>query len=612
LGKIPFLVSNLQIKVGFLFLLVALIPLGIVGTFSIRTAEDLIMNMVSNELENVATDKAALLERWISERRVDLQVVAGSSILKSMDAEQIAPYLELVQEKYGVYEGFVAISSDGELIVNTLGDHVNHRQEEWYEEPMAGKSYLSRISFNADRKQSVFRVSAPVVGDNGKVKGVVCATVGTRTILSIILRVSLGETGECYLVNGNGTFLAHKEPRRILTENIAQSGSFKNIFGGPDHRNIYSDYRGVEVLGASRRVADTDWYLVVEQDRDEAFRSADRLKRYVYLVLGFSACGAMIVAWLLSFYIVKPIRTLSKAADALAGGEFQAAAVKTGRTDEIGVLYHAFQHMANRLQERQLGLKERADLTEEELRETDVRLKKTELAAERSERLAALGRLAAGVTHEIRTPLTSLKLFLESVRGEIEISPEYEEDFQIAMHQIRRIEATINRFLDFAKPQEPIFSTIDTAELIEDALLLVKPKTKHQQSRLKVMIDDTLPGIKGDRKQLGEVLLNLMVNALEAMPSQGTLTVSARLDRYELGGSPLECVRIDISDTGEGIQEKDISMLFDPFFTTKASGSGLGLAIVQATVRRHGGAVEVQSAEGKGTTFSVFLPPITA
>jgi two-component system NtrC family sensor kinase len=251
-------------------------------------------------------------------------------------------------------------------------------------------------------------------------------------------------------------------------------------------------------------------------------------------------------------------------------------------------------------------------LTEEELRETDVRLKKTELAAERSEQLAALGRLAAGVTHEIRTPLTSLKLFLESVRGEIEISPEYEEDFQIAMHQIRRIEATINRFLDFAKPQEPIFSTIDTAELIEDALLLVKPKTKHQQSRLNVMIDDTLPGIKGDRKQLGEVLLNLMVNALEAMPSQGTLTVSATLDRYELGGSPLECVRIDISDTGEGVQDKDMAMLFDPFFTTKASGSGLGLAIVQATVRRHGGAVEVQSAEGKGTTFSVFLPPITA
>ena len=528
-----------------------------------------------------------------------------------MDSEQIAPYLKLVQEKYGVYEGFVVVSRNGSVVFDSLGGQVNTTQEKWYEEPMEGSLYQSGISLDPGRRQSVFRISAPIVGNNSQIKGVVCATVGTRTILSIILRVSLGETGECYLVDKDGTFLAHKEPGRILTENIAQSESFKNIFGGVNHRRIYSDYRGVEVLGASCAVAGTDWYLVVEQDRDEAFRSTDRLKRYVYLVLAFSACGAMILAWLLSFYIVHPIRTLSRAANTLTGGEFQSPVVKTNRTDEIGVLYHAFQDMADRLRERQLSLKEQVDLTEAELRETDVRLKKTELAAARSEQLAALGRLAAGVTHEIRTPLTSLKLFLESVRGEIEISPEYQEDFQIAMQQVKRIESTINRFLDFAKPQEPIFSIIDTAQLIEDALLLVRPKANHQQVDLQVMIDDNLPRIRGDRKQLGEVLLNLMVNALEAMVNQVKLTVSAFMDRFELGGKPRDCVRIGVSDTGPGIGEENISMLFDPFFTTKASGSGLGLSIVQGTVRRHGGDVKVQSAKGEGTTFSVFLLPTT-
>jgi len=636
-------------------------PLGIVGTFAIRTAEDLIINMVSSELENVGADKAALLERWILERQIDLQVVAGSSILKSMDSQQIAPYLKLVQKKYEVYEAFVVVSRNGSVVFDSLGGQINTptprlpsprtgysenarmrgnggqapspfsavearatmaksakgkglgggEKEKWYEEPMAGRLYLSGISFESGRRQSVFRISAPIVGYNGQIKGVVCATVGTRTILSIVLRVSLGETGECYLVDKDGTFLAHKEPRRILAENIARSESFKNIFGRVNHRRIYSDYRGVEVLGASCAIAGTDWYLVVEQDRDEAFRSADRLKRYVYLVLAFSACGAMILAWLLSFYIVHPIRILSRAANTLAGGEFQSPVVKTSRTDEIGVLYHAFQDMADRLRERQISLKEQVDLTEAELRETDVRLKKTELAAARSEQLAALGRLAAGVTHEIRTPLTSLKLFLESVRGDIEMSPEYQEDFQIGMQQVKRIESTINRFLDFAKPQEPIFSMIDTAQLIQDALLLVRPKANHQQVDLQVMIDDNLPKIRGDRKQIGEVLLNLMVNALEAMANQGNLTVSAFMDRFELGGKPRDCVCIDVSDTGPGIDEKNISMLFDPFFTTKASGSGLGLSIVQGTVRRHGGDVKVQSAKGKGTTFSVFLLPMT-
>lgn len=614
MGKIPFFASKLQIKVGFLFLLVALIPLGIVGAFSIRTADGLIMSLVSSELENLAADKAALLERWLSERRVDLEVVAASSIVQSMETEQIAPYLSLVQEKYGVYEGFAVVSGDGALIVNTFGEPLHYTEQAWYKEPMAGKPYMSQIFFSPVLKQSVFRVSAPVFGGGGRVRGVVCATVGTETILSMILPVFLGETGECYLVNGTGTFLAHKEPGRILKGNIAQSASFKNIFGSPGHGKIgkiYKDYRGVEVLGASRGVSDTDWYLVVEQDRAEAFSTADGLKRYILLVLAFSACAAMIVALLLSFYITRPIRTLSEAADALAGGEFQTAVIKTQRTDEIGVLYHAFQHMAERLRERQLGLKEKADLTREELRETDARLKKTELAAARSQQFAALGRLAAGVTHEIRTPLTSLKLFLESVRGEIEISPDYREDLQIAMHQIARIENTINRFLDFAKPQEPIFSMIDTAQLIEDALLLVKPRAKHQQVVLQVVVDNDLPKIRGDRKQLGEALLNLMVNALEAMADHGKLVVSGRPDRYERDGNLLQCLRIDVSDTGPGIKEEQISMLFDPFFTTKASGSGLGLSIVQSTVASHGGAVKVQSREGKGTTFSVFLPSIT-
>ena len=112
-----------------------------------------------------------------------------------------------------------------------------------------------------DRKKSFFQIFAPIFADNGEVKGAVCAAVDTHTILSIILRVSLGETGECYLVDKQGTFLAHKEPWRILTENIAQSESFKNIFGGRHNRRIYTDYRGIEVLGTSRKIADTDWYL---------------------------------------------------------------------------------------------------------------------------------------------------------------------------------------------------------------------------------------------------------------------------------------------------------------------------------------------------------------
>ena len=596
--------NNLQIRVMLLFLLSALVPLSIVGAFSIRTAEELITNMVSNQLENVADDKAALLDRWMSERKSDLKVVAGSSILRSMDPEQIAPYLQLVEDNYQVYQGFIVVSDNGEAVFDSFGKGRRFEREEWYKESLEGRLYSSNIFLDPKASESVFHVSAPVFDDRGQVKGVTRATIGTRAILSMILQVSLGETGECYLVDKEGTFLAHKDPKRILNDNIAQSESLKKVFGAESLKKIYTDYRNIEVLGASRKVAGEDWYLVVEQDRDEAFREADRLKRYVYLAIVFSLIGAVILAWLLSFYVANPIRALSEAAESLARGDFENALVESNRADEIGMLYDAFGSMARQLQARQYSLEERVDLQQAEL-------KKTELAAARSQQLAALGQLAAGVTHEIRTPVASLKLFLESVKEEIEISPEYEEDFEVAMRQIKRIEATINRFLDFAKPQEPIFSSINIEELIEEALLVVRPKANQQETIVTVQIENRLPEISGDRKQLGEALVNLMVNALEAMTHRGKLTVSACLGQSGTTDGPNECVLIKVSDTGPGIDETSLDKIFDPFFTTKASGTGLGLSIVQTIARGHGGEITLESAKGKGAAFSMSLPMAT-
>ena len=600
--------GNLQLKVMLLFVLIALAPLCVVGTLAMGTAEELILGMATNQIEHVAADKAALLERWISERKADLEVVAGSSILRSLDPEQIAPYLELVRNKYRVYSEMIVVSRGGTIVYGSSPKAINPQEEAWYKDSLTGKPYLSDIAFDPERRESFFRLSMPLIDASGAVNGVVCATVGTNTILSLILKISLGETGECYLVNREGTFLAHREPNRIFAENIAQSESFKNILNAGKRRVTYIDYRGIEVLGASARVGGTDWALVVEQDRNEAFRDADRLKQYIYLAASLSACGALASAWLLSLYVVNPIRKLSTAATYLARGEFEKVQVQTRRADEIGVLYGAFGEMARQLRNRQVLLERRMILKEAELEETGARLKETQKAAARSQQLASLGRLAAGVAHEIRTPLTSLKLFLESVESEIEISPDYEEDFQVAMSQVKRMEATISRFLDFARPQDPIYSLLDVGELIEDALLVVGPKARQQETIIRKSISRLLPKFKGDKKQLGEALLNLLVNGLEAVASQGELSIIATLGKMQGEDESRECVQIDVSDTGPGIVEENMVRLFDPFFTTKATGAGLGLAIVTSTIHRHGGEVMVQSTVGRGTTFSVLIP----
>ena len=604
--------NNMQVRLMLFFLAFALVPLCATGAFSVRTAEDLILSMVGNEIRHVAADKAVLLERWISERKADIEVVAGSSILQSRDPAPIMSYLELVRNRYRAYNEISVVSRDGSTLYTSGGaGPPGPTAESWFRAPLAGSLYMSDIFFNPDRKESFFRIAAPLPDGHGGVDGVVCATVGTYTILSIILRVSLGETGECYLVNREGTFLAHKEPGRILTQNIAQSESFKNIFNTDRGERTYIDYRGIEVIGASARVEGTDWALVVEQDKDEAFQSARTLRLYVWMAISASISGALITAWLLSRYVVTPIRRLSEAADDLAKGEFDCLHVKTSRTDEIGRLYDAFGDMARQLGARQHRLEREVFQKEAEIQKTDVKLKQTHQAVVRSQKLASLGQLAAGVAHEIRTPLTSLKLFLDSVEGDVTISPEHTEDFQVAMDQIRRMEATINRFLDFARPQEPVFRPVEVEELVENALLVVRPRARQQETTVEVRLGRDLPRVTGDGKQLEEVILNLMVNALEAMSHGGALRVSAGMDTLRWDGGRRPTVRIEIEDTGPGIPEASTAKIFDPFFTTKATGTGLGLSIAFSTIQRHGGEIRVRSRMGEGTSFSVFIPTET-
>ena len=205
--------------------------------------------------------------------------------------------------------------------------------------------------------------------------------------------------------------------------------------------------------------------------------------------------------------------------------------------------------------------------------------------------------------------MTSLKLFLQSVQEEIAVSAEQREDYRIAMRQVARIETTINHFLDFARPQEPVLAEVDFAKLVDDALEVVQPRANQQEVEIEKRVEPALPEVRGDMRQLGEVVVNLLVNALEAMPDGGRLSIAVAPEPAPPNAIQ---VRIDVADTGPGIPEKDLDRLFEPFFTTKAAGSGLGLAIISGIVERHGGSVDLDTRPGAGTTFSVRLPTTDA
>ena len=149
-------------------------------------------------------------------------------------------------------------------------------------------------------------------------------------------------------------------------------------------------------------------------------------------------------------------------------------------------------------------------------------------------------------------------------------------------------------------------------QLVDEVLEVIRPRANQQEVEIHKCIATELPKVEGDVRQMGEVLVNLLVNALDAMPDSGRLTISVAGEAAQAGSIDPAWVRIDVSDTGPGIEEADLDRLFEPFFTTKAAGSGLGLAIIKGTMERHRGTVHVNTQLGAGTTFSIRLPVASA
>ena len=212
--------------------------------------------------------------------------------------------------------------------------------------------------------------------------------------------------------------------------------------------------------------------------------------------------------------------------------------------------------------------------------------------------------MAAGVAHEIRNPLASIKVGIHSIQKEIgeklDLNDEIREDIEIIKKDIDRIASIIARFLSFARPAEPNYEPINVNSILTQTISLVRTKMKEQGIQLKLSLSEDLPPLMGDREQLKQVFLNIILNAIQAMPNGGKIEISTGL------GDGI--VQVKISDTGCGIPKDLKERIFDPFFTTKDDGTGLGLSIAQGIVERHRGKIEVVSEEGKGSTFIVSLP----
>lgn len=245
-----------------------------------------------------------------------------------------------------------------------------------------------------------------------------------------------------------------------------------------------------------------------------------------------------------------------------------------------------------------------------------TQIKRLESNVQRADRLSSLGTVAAGMAHEIKNPLVSIKTFTQLLPQRYG-DPEFRTTFvEIVLHEVDRINSIVMRLLDFARPKPVRFAPQNLQQIIENTLTLVANQTQKLGIRVTTIFPEEPREVSGDEQQLHQVFLNLFLNAIEALQDsqERQIHVTFRYDRAHLrrkGGLPLmdvECVRISIADSGCGIPQDKLDQVFTPFFTTRANGSGLGLSVVQGIVTSHGGTIDVSSIPGMGTLFTLTFP----
>ena len=315
------------------------------------------------------------------------------------------------------------------------------------------------------------------------------------------------------------------------------------------------------------------------QTRIRSRQEAVNLRIAVVTAMFVDFVLALLLAFFLVNHILTPVRKLSREADREGGLHLP--------KDEIIALSRSV-----------LGLIEDVDHTYSELEKSREHLL-------HSEKMATVGKLAASMAHSIRNPFTSVKMRLFSIGRSMNLSDAQKDDIQVISEEIRHIDNIVQNFLEFSRPPRLKMQMVSPSTVVDAAIQLLEHRLKSYDVEVKVIRSKMLPEIQADAEQLKEALVNLMVNACEAMENGGNIVV---VEETFFPETNKHMAVIRLSDNGPGLPDSIREKIFQPFYSTKEEGTGLGLSIVSRIVHEHGGNIEVSSEEGKGTAFVIYLP----
>jgi two-component system, NtrC family, sensor kinase len=460
---------------------------------------------------------------------------------------------------------------------------------------------LGQTAEDADFCPAMVRYTARIRDEVDREEGILVVNMwGTR--LDATIEASLGGyPGQAYLVEMNddalrdGIFLYHKDKSRRFADQVKSNYRFTNqltaqewqlIKTGKDVGTLLNTHGQMFFYRTLRPFVtrpNVGWLLVIEADTDTVLKPVYKLRQSIWWLLGILVLVSLISAVWVAWRMTKPVYELADTMKRYADGNHSSVYTET-RGDEIGVAGRAFNYLTSRLKQI------------EQERDKAVRV------ACQSERLAAVGQLAAGIGHEINNPLMNMMSLAALIEDEVrDKAPQAHADAQILQKEGRRCAGIVQGILSFAREKLPEYREFDMAELILETLSLLQHRLTAADIHTVTELEKGLQ-MTGDPNQLQQVLVNLILNAVQASPEHAEIRILAHKD--------MDHIAVEIVDSGTGIEQVNMNKVFDPFFTTKTQGggTGLGLSVSYGIVKRHNGNIYLENNPGAGLRVMILLP----
>jgi signal transduction histidine kinase len=444
-------------------------------------------------------------------------------------------------------------------------------------------SLTSVVRVGPTGSQPMFRFVVPLVGAERRPVAFLGGTVsmaGFRDVLQMPQNVAGRIESSIVDQRGRPLFFSHEHADVDYAKPLETALMWSASGSLARYRNL----AGEAVIGTVAVIPSPQWRLIAEVPESEALGQLRQLRALSIIMEVLLVAFVVMAAWTVARDIVAPLRRLVDATRRVARGDLRVR-VAASEEDELGELGQSFNEMTSAL----------ADTTARvsELHQREIG---------RASQLATVGELATGVAHEIKNPVVGVSHGLDMIRRHVGDDPALTPIMDEMARQLARVRGALQELLTFARPSTPTMAPVNGNALVARAIRLLQPAAEGSGVRIVVESNPDLPLFSADEAMLHQALVNLLINAVQATPSGGRITVATQAADGH--------VEIAVADTGRGIAASALKLVFKPFFTTRHTGTGLGLPITREIAQRHGGEVKLESQEGVGTTVTLRIPII--